>query len=108
MKKIINDFKRLFSKKLRLEERYTLNRKYLGRSEDLKIFIEGRQYHCDMLGIKFSVIEDDFPDCQYGFVELVQNGEVIESALLKRGDLGLVIWAGFGNRECEMFKPIKQ
>ena len=68
MKKIINDLKRLFSKKLRLEERYTLNRKYLERSEDLKIFIEERQYYCDMLDIKFSVFEDDFPDCQYGLV----------------------------------------
>lgn len=96
--KIINYLKRLFSKKLRLEERYTLNRKYLGRSEDLKIFIEKRQYHCDMLGIKFSVIEDVFPDCQYGFVELLQNGKIVESALLKRGDLGLVLWVGFENR----------
>lgn len=98
MKKIINDLKRLFSKKLRLEERYTLNRKYLGRSQELKRFIEERQYHCDMLGIKFSVIEDDFPDCQYGFVELLQNGKIVESALLKRGDHGLVLWVGFGNR----------
>lgn len=98
LKEKIDKIKSWFKRKPRLEERYTLNRKYLGRSEDLKIFIEKRQYNCDMLGIKFSVIEDDFPDCQYGFVELVQNGEVIESALLKRGDLGLVIWAGFGNR----------
>ncbi len=96
MKKIISHLKGLFSNKPRLEERYTLNRKYLGRSEDLKRFIEKRQYHCDMLGMKFSVIEDDFPDCQYGFVELLQNGEVIESVLLKRGDLGLVLWKGLG------------
>ena len=66
------------------------------------------QYHCDMLGIKFSVIEDGFPDCQYGFVELLQNGEVIESALLKRGDLGLVLWKGWKTEQCEMFKPIEQ
>lgn len=98
MKKIISYLKGSFSNKPRLEERYTLNRKYLGRSEDLKRFIEERQYHCDMLCMKFSVIEDDFPDCQYGFVELLQNGEVIESALLKRGDLGFVLWVGFGNR----------
>ena len=86
------------SQRIKLEERYTLNRKYLGRSEDLKIFIEKRQYQCDMLCIKFSVIEDDFPDCQYGFVELLQNGKIVDSALLKRGDLGLVLWVGFGNR----------
>lgn len=90
--------RKLTSQRIKLEERYTLNRKYLGRSEDLKIFIEKRQYHCDMLGIKFSVIEDDFPDCQYGFVELLQNGKTVESVLLKRGDLGLVLWVEFGNR----------
>jgi hypothetical protein len=98
----INWIKRMIrkftSQRIKLEERYTLNRKYLGRSEDLKIFIEKRQYHCDMLGIKFSVIEDDFPDCQYGFVELLQNGKTVESVLLKRGDLGLVLWVEFGNR----------
>lgn len=78
MGKVIDKIKSWFKRKPRLEERYTLNRKYLGRSEDLKRFIEKRQHHCDMLGMKFSVIEDDFPDCQYGFVELVQNGEVME------------------------------
>ena len=99
MKKIINDLKRLFSKKLRLEERYTLNRKYLGRSEDLKQFLEKRQSCCDYFGIKLTVIEDDnFPNHQYGFVELVDNGKVIESALLKRGDLGLVIREFYGNK----------
>lgn len=84
------------SQRIKLEERYTLNKKYLCRSEDLKQFLEERQSSCDYLGIKLTVIEDDnFPDHQYGFVELVQNGEVIESALLKRGDLGLVLWVGF-------------
>ena len=92
MKKIINNLKRLFSNKLRLEERYTLNRKYLGRSEDLKIFIEKRQYHCDMLGIKFSVIEDDFPADQYGKAELVRNNKVIESAKLMKGKHDLIYW----------------
>ena len=98
MRKLINKIKNWFKRKPRLEERYTLDRKYLGRSQELKRFIEERQYHCDMLGMKFSVIEDDFPDCQYGFVELLQNGKIVESALLKRGDLGLVLWVGFGNR----------
>ena len=65
MKKIISYLKRKFSNKPRLEERYTLNRKYLGCSEDLKRFIEERQYYCDMSRIKFSVIEDDFPADQY-------------------------------------------
>lgn len=97
MRKLINKIKNWFKRKPRLEERYTLDRKYLGRSQELKRFIEERQYHCDMLGMKFSVIEDDFPDCQYGFVELLQNGKIVESALLKRGDLGLVLWKGLGN-----------
>ena len=57
MGKVIDKIKSWFKRKPRLEERYTLNRKYLGRSEDLKIFIEKRQYQCDMLGVKFSVIE---------------------------------------------------
>ena len=65
---------------------------YLGRSEDLKRFIEGRQHQCESLGIKFTIIEDDFPDCQYGYVELLKNGKFVEYALLKRGDLGLVYW----------------
>ena len=87
------------SQRIKLEERYTLNRKYLGHSEDLKQFLEARQSFCDCFGIKLTVIEDDnFPDHQYGFVELLQNGKTIESALLKRGDLGLVLWVGFGNR----------
>lgn len=87
------------SQRIKLEERYTLNRKYLGRSQELKRFIEERQYHCEMLGIKFSVIEDDnFPDHQYGYVELVDNGKVIESALLKKGDLGLVRCEFYGNK----------
>ena len=92
MKKIISYLKRLFSNKPILEERYTLNRKYLGRSEQLKRFIEERQYHCDMLGIEFSVIEDDFPDCQYGKVELVRNNKVIETAKLMRGKHNLIYW----------------
>ena len=92
MKKIIDYLKGLFSNKPRLEERYTLNRKYLGRSEDLKIFIEKRQYHCDMLGMKFSVIEDDFPADQYGKVELVRNNKVMESAKLMKGKHNLIYW----------------
>lgn len=80
------------SQRIKLEERYTLNRKYLGRSEDLKIFIEKRQYQCDMLGIKFSIIEDDFPDCQYGKVEMVRNNKVIESAKLIKGKHNLIYW----------------
>ena len=96
MKKIINDLKRLIrkftSRRIKLEERYTLNRKYLGRSEDLKIFIEKRQYHCDMLGIKFSVIEDDFPADQYGKVESIQNNKVIETAKLMKAKYNLIYW----------------
>lgn len=92
MKKIINYLKRLLSNKPRLKERYTLNRKYLGRSEDLKTFIETRQYHCDMLGVEFLVIEDDFPDCQYGFVELVRNNKVVQTAKLMRGKHDLIYW----------------
>ena len=80
------------SQRIKLEERYTLNRKYLGRSEDLKIFIGKRQYQCDMLGIKFSVIEDDFPADQYGKAELVRNNKVIESAKLMKGKHDLIYW----------------
>ena len=87
------------SQRIKLEERYTLNRKYLGRSEDLKLFLEKRQSCCDYFGIKLTVIEDDnFPDHQYGYVELVDNGKVIESALLKKGDLGLVRCEFYGNK----------
>ena len=87
------------SQRIKLEERYTLNRKYLGRSEDLKLFLEKRQSSCDYFGIKLTVIEDDnFPDHQYGYVELVDNGKVVESALLKRGDLGLVRCEFYGNK----------
>ena len=87
------------SQRIKLEERYTLNRKYLGRSEDLKLFLEKRQSCCDCFGIKLTVIEDDnFPDHQYGYVELVDNGKVIESALLKKGDLGLVRCEFYGNK----------
>ena len=93
MGKLIDKIKSLFKKKTRLEERYTLNRKYLGRSEDLKRFIEERQYHCDMLGIKFSVIEDDFPADQYGKAELIRNNKVIESAKLMRGKHNLIYWS---------------
>lgn len=92
MKKIINYLKRLFSNKPLLEERYTLSRKYLGCSEDLKRFIEKRQYYCDMLGMKFSVIEDDFPADQYGKVELVRNNKVIETVKLMRGKHNLIYW----------------
>lgn len=87
------------SQRIKLEERYTLNRKYLGRSEDLKQFLETRQSCCDCFGIKLTVIEDDnFPDHQYGYVELVDNGKVIESALLKKGDLGVVRCEFYGNK----------
>ena len=92
MKKIISYLKGLFSNKPRLEERYTLNRKYLGRSQELKRFIEERQYQCDMHGIEFTIIEDDFPDCQYGTVKLLRNGKVIESASLQTNASGLVYW----------------
>jgi hypothetical protein len=84
--------RKLTSQRIKLEERYTLNRKYLGRSQELKRFIEERQYHCEMLGIKFSVIEDDFPDCQYGKVELVRNNKVVESAKLMRSKHNLIYW----------------
>lgn len=91
--------RKLTSQRIKLEERYTLNRKYLGRSEDLKQFLEKRQSSCDYFGIKLTVIEDDnFPDHQYGYVELVDNGKVIESALLKKGDLGLVRCVFYGNK----------
>lgn len=92
MKKIINYLKGLFSNKPRLEERYTLNREYLGRSEDLKRFIEERQYHCEIYGIKFSIIEKDFPADQYGKVELFRNNKVIETAKLMRGKYNLIYW----------------
>lgn len=92
MKKIISYLKVLFSNKPILEERYTLNRKYIGCSEDLKIFIEKRQFHCDMLGVKFSVIEDDFPADQYGKVELIRNNKVIETAKLMRSKHDLIYW----------------
>lgn len=99
MGKLINKIKNWFKRKTRLEERYTLNRKYLGRSGDLKQFLEKRQSCCDYFGIKLTVIEDDnFPDHQYGYVELVDNGKVIESALLKKGDLGLVRCEFYGNK----------
>lgn len=92
MGKVIDKIKNWFKRKPRLEERYTLNRKYLGRSEDLKIFIEERQYRCDMHGIEFTIIEADFPDCQYGKVELVRNNKVIETAKLMRGKHNLIYW----------------
>ena len=92
MGKVIDKIKNWFKRKPRLEERYTLNRKYLGRSEELKRFIEERQYRCDMHGIEFTIIEDDFPDCQYGTVELLRNGKVIDNALLQTNARGLVYW----------------
>ena len=92
MGKVIDKIKNWFRRKPRWEERYTLDREYLRRSEQLKRFIKERQYHCEMCGIEFSIIEDDFPYCQYGFVQLLQNGKFVESALLKRGDLGIVVW----------------
>ena len=92
MRKLINKIKNWFKRKPRLEERYTLNRKYLGRSEELKRFIEGSQYRCDMLGIEFTIIEADFPDYQYGTVELLKNGNVVERALLQKNASGLVYW----------------
>ena len=99
MVKVIDKIKSWFKRKPRLEERYTLNRKHLGRSEDLKQFLETRQSCCDCFGIKLTVIEDDnFPDHLYGHVELVDNGKVIESALLKKGDLGLVRCEFYGNK----------
>ncbi len=96
LKRMIRKFT---SQRIKLEERYTLNRKYLGRSEDLKQFLEARQSSCDCFGIKLTVIEgDNFPDHQYGYVELVDNGKVIESALLEKGDLGLVRCEFYGNK----------
>lgn len=92
MGKVIDKIKSWFKRKPRLEERYTLNRKYLGRSQELKRFIEERQYHCEMLGIKFSVIEDDFPANQYGKVELIRNNKVIETAKPMRGKHNLIYW----------------
>lgn len=92
MGKVIDKIKGWFKRKPRLEERYTLNRKYLGRSQELKRFIEERQYHCEMYGIKFSIIEKDFPADQYGKVELVRNNEVIESAKLMKGKHNLICW----------------
>ena len=92
MGKVIDKIKSWYKRKPRLEERYTLNRKYLGCSEDLKIFIEKRQHYCDILGVKFSVIEDDFPADQYGKVELVRNNKVIESAKLMKGKHNLIYW----------------
>ena len=84
MGKVIDKIKNWFKLKPRLEERYTLNRKYLGRSEQFKRFIEERQYQCEMYGIEFSIIEDDFPDCQFGTVELLRNGKVLERVKLMR------------------------
>lgn len=92
MGKVIDKIKRWFKRKPRLEERYTLNRKYLGRSQELKRFIEERQYHCEMQGIKFSIIEKDFPADQYGKAELVRNNKVIESAKLMKGKHNLIYW----------------
>lgn len=93
MGKVIDKIKSWFKRKPRLEERYTLNRKYLGHSEELKIFIEKRQYYCDMLGIKFTVIEDDFFADQYGKIELVRNNKVIETAKLMRSKHNLIYWS---------------
>ena len=90
--KLIDKIKSWFKRKPRLEERYTLNRKYLGRSEQLKRFIEERQYRCDIYGIELTIIEADFPDCQYGTLELLRNSKVIESASLQTNASGLVYW----------------
>ena len=92
MGKIIDKIKNWFKRKPRLEERYTLNRKYLGRSQILKSFIEERQYYCEISGIVFTIIEDDFPDYQYGTAELLRNGKVVERALLQKSASGLVYW----------------
>jgi len=92
MRKLINKIKNWFKRKPRLEERYTLDRKYLGRSQELKRFIEERQYHCEMYGIEFSVIEDDFPADQYGKVELFRNNKVMESVKLMKGKHNLIYW----------------
>lgn len=92
MGRVIDKIKSWFKRKPRLEERYTLNRKYLGRSQELKRFIEERQYRCDMLGIEFTIIEADFPDYQYGTVELLRNGKVVDNALLQTNASGLVYW----------------
>lgn len=98
MGKIIDKIKSWFKRKPRLEERYTVDRIFLGRSQELKRFIEERQHHCEMQGIKFSIIEKDFLDCRYGTVELLKNGKVVESALLKRNTNGLVYWT-FDNQK---------
>lgn len=45
-----------------------------------------------MLGIEFSVIEDDFPADQYGKVELVRNNKVIETVKLMRIKHNLIYW----------------
>ena len=92
MGKVIDKIKNWFKRKPRLEERYTLNRKYLGRSEQLKRFIEERQYRCDMDGIEFTIIEADFPDYQYGTVELLRNGKVIDKAEFIKGKNDLIYW----------------
>lgn len=92
MGKIIDKIKNWFKRKTILEERYTFDRVYLGRSQELKRFIEERQHYCEMYGIKFSIIEKDFLDCRYGTVELLRNGKVVESVLLKINTNGLVYW----------------
>lgn len=82
---------RKFTSRPKLTERFTLNCLYQDDTE-LKKYIQERVQVLNENNILFVITWGDSPINQYGKVELVRNGKVIEGAKLMRSKHDLIYW----------------
>ncbi len=89
--KWIKNLIRKFTPRPKITERITLNAMYRYDNELIK-FVKERMGVLSRSSIVFVISWGDFPADQYGKVQLVRNGKVIEGAKLMRRKHNLIYW----------------